>query len=427
MGNRLEACFTFLQRGCQGAMRTGLCRVGHPATRRGMWVAVEMLFWMALVGLFYTYIGYPLCIYLLGRFRVRPVQKRPAHEKCSVVISAHNEALALPAKLRSLLEGANGECVEEVWVGSDGSDDGTVAAVEGLGDPRIRVVRFESRRGKPSVLNDLVPRCRSAVVILTDARQEVGEGALGHLLENFADEQVGVVSGELVFRRAGNNTAAAEGMDFYWRYEKFIRRAEARFRSVPGATGALYAVRRADFEPIRTDSLLDDVAIPMLIVLKGRRCVFEERAVVYDIPSETGKAEEIRKRRTIAGNIQLAAQYPPLLAPWRNPIWFEFISHKMIRLISPFLLVALFVTNVALVVSGSQSPISNLQSPFLLTQVLFYLLAVLGLRAGAHTVWTAAPAMFLRLNWTTLRAWNDALRGRYHVVWRRAYADDAGE
>ena len=422
---------------------------------------IQLIFWVSLFGLFYTYIGYPGLIHVLSRFFPRPARTGPVKERCAVVISAYNEADTLPAKLRALLSGPNADWIDEIWVGSDGSDDGTETALEALDDPRIHVVRFERRRGKPAVLNDLVPRCHSPYIVFTDARQELEPRALEHLLANFADERVGVVSGELVFRRSDNGSSTASGMDTYWRYEKFIRRAEGRVRSVPGATGALYAIRRELFSSIRSDILLDDVAIPLLIVLQGRRCVFEEAAIVYDVPSESGKAEEIRKRRTIAGNLQLASHYPALLIPWRNPIWFEFMSHKMVRLLSPFLLMALLASNVWLVFAGEYSVFSiqcsveietrdtrhatphapetrdtrhptpsslntehcilnTVYRAALAVQLLFHLLAVIGLCQGRHSILTAAPAMFLRLNWTTLLAWSDALRKRYRVDWQRA-------
>ncbi len=400
---------------------------------------MHTVFWITFALLFYLYAGYPLFLWMLARWFGRPVRKGTTGQKCSVVISAYNEARTLPGKLRTLLSGRNGDCVEEVLIGSDGSDDGTEQAVERVGDDRIRVVRFDRRRGKPSVLNDLVPQCRADVVVLTDARQELSDRALVSLLANFSDEQVGVVSGELIFRRSDNGSSTAEGMDAYWRYEKFIRRAEGRFRSVPGATGALYAIRRDLFTPMHPEILLDDVAVPMQAILKGHRCVFEEAAIVYDVPSQTGKAEGIRKRRTIAGNIQLAACYPAFLNPWRNPIWFEFVSHKMLRLVSPFLLMVLLAANGGIV--GRQYSVSSVQcsvfhSPSLLlntehcllntaywislvAQALFYLLAAIGLRPGLRSILTAVPAMFLRLNIITMLAWADALLRRYRVDWRR--------
>ena len=113
------------------------------------------------------------------------------------------------------------------------------------------------------------------------------------MLANFADPAVGVVSGELVFRADSEGSTAAQGIGAYWRYEKSIRKAEARFRSIPGATGALYAIRKELFQPIPESTLLDDVVIPMQAVAEGCRCVFEQRAVAWDTPSQSLGRESI--------------------------------------------------------------------------------------------------------------------------------------
>lgn len=381
-------------------------------------VLLIVVFWVAALGIFYTHLGYPLLIYLMSQLRPTPVQQAStAPARCAIVIAAYNEAKSLPAKLQSTLQGTNGEAVAEVWIGSDGSTDDTVSVVKALNDPRIQVIDFPERRGKPSVVNDLLRLCASDHVIFTDARQKLAEGAIPALLANFSDPTVGVVSGELIFRRENEESSVAEGMDFYWRYEKFIRRAESRFRSVPGATGALYAMRRDLFSPIPKDILLDDVAIPMQAVLQGFRCLLEDKAVVYDVPSRSAREESVRKRRTIAGNAQLLHHYPEFALPWRNPIWFEFMSHKLVRLLSPFLLALTLLTSLVLM---------SLHNLFffamVLAQLAFYVIAVLGLRDEAtRSLWFRAPAMFVRLNLSTLEAWGDILSGRYAVNWTRAY------
>jgi cellulose synthase/poly-beta-1,6-N-acetylglucosamine synthase-like glycosyltransferase len=288
--------------------------------------------------------------------------------------------------------------------------------VKGCGDARVRVIEFPARRGKPSVLNDLVPQCRADLVLFTDARQAVHPQALGRLLAAFADPAVGVVSGELVFAPDPLATTAARGMDAYWRYEKFIRKNEAAFSSVPGATGALYAMRRGLFRSLPPEVLLDDVAIPMGAVAQGARCVFEEDAIVYDEPSGSPEQESVRKRRTIAGNAQLVALQPWLLVPSRNPIWFQFISHKMLRLLSPFFLLAAWFCNVMLHGDAVYNVTLAAQAVFYLAAVAGWLAQAAGLRAGP----AGAAMMFVALNVTTLAAWGDALRGRYRVAWDRS-------
>jgi poly-beta-1,6-N-acetyl-D-glucosamine synthase len=379
---------------------------------------VQSLFWLLAALLAYTFAGYPLLINLLARRR-SPAPERPVDDaRCSMVISAYNEAHALPAKLRALLDGPDADRIGEIWIGSDGSTDGTDTLIAAWNDPRIHLVHHTQRRGKPSILNELIPQCAHELVVLTDARQCLADGAIPALLAHFADPLIGAVSGELIFREADTPSSTATGMGVYWHYEKWIRKAEARFRSVPGATGALYAIRRDTFCPIPADLLLDDVAIPMQIIQQGFRCGFEPAAIVYDVPSPSAAAEETRKRRTIAGNIQLVARYPQWLLPWHNPIWFEFVSHKMLRLISPALLAGLVPGSMALAL-GQPEPARTLYTLLAALQGAFYLVAVPGLCGWSHHPLTAGPALFLRLNWTTVCAWFDAARRAYRVDWQR--------
>jgi cellulose synthase/poly-beta-1,6-N-acetylglucosamine synthase-like glycosyltransferase len=376
-----------------------------------------LLFWLSLCSLGYIYAGYPALVWVMSRLRPRAVRKAAWQKPLSVVIVGHNEAHSLPRKLDSLFRSSSAPWIVEVLVGSDGSTDDTAEVVARYPDERVRLLAYNFRRGKPAVLNEVVPRCRSEVVILTDARQEVDPLAIERLTANFADEHVGVVSGELMFRpAAGGDTAVAEGIGSYWAYEKFIRKCESRFRSVPGATGALYALRRELFRPIAVDTLLDDVVIPMQAVEAGYRCLLESDATAWDTPSQSTRQETVRKRRTIAGCAQLALKQPRWLLPWANPIWWEFVSHKLLRLASPLLLVTLLVANIPL----------SARTPYawgLFGQGLFYLAALVGwfCQLTGHRLKSAGiPLMFLSLNLTTLAALWDASRGRFQATWQRA-------
>lgn len=376
----------------------------------------ELLFWFSLSGVVYIYLGYPLLVRSLSR--LCPM-KRTRHEvagQVSLVISCHNEAKRLKDKLTALLSSDQSRFVSEVLVGSDGSSDDIAEMISGFDDSRITLFEFQERRGKPAVLNDLIPRCKSEIVILCDARQCLSDEAIPQLLSNFADPQVGVVSGELKFRHSASDTAAGKGIGAYWRYEKMIRKAEASFRSVPGATGALYAVRRELFQPIPDSTLLDDVVIPMRAVTQGYRCVFEPNAVAWDDPSATVGREVIRKRRTIAGAAQLLVNHPTWLLPWRNPIWLEFVSHKVLRLVSPLLLLILAATNLML----AAQPLYGF---LLLFHGAFYCSAFAGWlcqKIGRPSQLFGVQLMFLMLNATTVAALCDAVRGRFRVTWQRA-------
>jgi len=377
------------------------------------------MFWISLLGLAYIYLGYPLLMRGLARVRPMRRQRQASDQKVSVVIACHNEAAAIVPKLRALLSGDQAAWVDEVLIGLDGSTDGTGDAVSSLNDGRIRVVRFAERRGKPSVLNDLIPQCRSGIVVLCDARQMLSETAIPELVANFADPTVGVVSGELKFRADSETTVAGRGIGAYWRIEKMIRRAEAGFRGVPGATGALYAIRRELFTPIPPQTLLDDVVIPMQAVSRGYRCVFETGAVAWDDAACTLSSESIRKRRTIAGAAQLAIRHPRWLLPWCNPIWFEYVSHKILRLTSPLLLLLVMATNIMLLTEPVYAVLGTLHAVFYGTALAGWICQ----RTGRPSLLFGVQLMFLTLNVTTALALWDAARGRFRVTWQRSAVD----
>ena len=168
--------------------------------------------------------------------------------------------------------------------------------------------------------------------------------AIRELVANFAQSQVGAVSGELLLMDESRQEATTD-VGLYWRYEKALRSLESDVHSIAGATGAIYAIRRELYEELPENTLLDDVLTPMRIVLKGKRTVFDPDAKAYDTVACCPLAEYGRKVRTLAGNYQLVMQAPDAIVPWRNPIFVQFLSHKVGRLLVPWALLVLFVTN----------------------------------------------------------------------------------
>jgi cellulose synthase/poly-beta-1,6-N-acetylglucosamine synthase-like glycosyltransferase len=206
-----------------------------------------------------------------------------------------------------------------------------------------------------------------------------------------------------------------EGLRLYWRYEKFIRWNESRVDSTVGASGAIYAIRRDFFEPIPEDTILDDVLIPMKIARRGYRILFAPGARAWDRAAATARDEFARKVRTIAGNFQLFARESWLLHPFRNRLWVQTISHKGLRLLSPFGLAVAFGANLMLL----DSP---LYRGLLLGQLVFYLAAFGGyLLRNARTKipFLSFPYTFCLLHWTTVVAYARFLTGRQTVTWER--------
>jgi len=214
-----------------------------------------------------------------------------------------------------------------------------------LNNDSILCIDNENKSSKSAGINQAIALSDAEILLLTDARQKHEASSLKHLVAHFSDSSIGAVSGELILVDPDTNEFS-KGMDAYWRYEKFIRGLESDIDSVPGVTGAIYAMRREFYQPIHAETLLDDVLIPMNLIMNSKKVKFESRAIAYDVPSDDLSREKIRKTRTLAGNWQLLELNTSLLNPFKNPIWFQFMSHKILRLITPMLLLLIFVSNI---------------------------------------------------------------------------------
>ncbi len=383
----------------------------------------QIVFWTGLVVLFHTFVGYPLLIALWARLRPWPVATAPHTPKVAIVVVMHDEAARVRAKIETCLAQDYPADRLRVVIASDGSADMTNDIAREYAARRVTLLAFGQRRGKAACLNDAVAACDEDVVVFTDARQRLNPEAVRCLVENLADARVGCVSGELVFEADGIS-GFGQGVDAYWRYEKFIRRAEAQVHSVPGATGALYALRRSAFRPISPKTILDDVAIPMQAATQGLRVVFDGRAQAYDKPSTDAAQERVRKVRTLAGNFQLLAMYPQWLLPWRNPVFVQFVSHKLLRLAAPWAMLAVLVANAVLV------PVHPAYAVFFVLQGLFYALplaACLHPRLGTVRAIRIVRA-FLTLNWFSVLGLFEFLSNRDAHLWRAgARAEGSGQ
>jgi biofilm PGA synthesis N-glycosyltransferase PgaC len=392
-----------------------------------MQFALEIAFWLALFLLGYLYAGYPLVAWFRARVFPQPHLRKPIAPAVTVVVVAYNEGEKIAARIQNLRALDYPATQLDVIIASDGSTDDTVARARAHADARVTVRAFTCRRGKAAVLNDTVRSARGEIVVLADARQRFEADAVRRLVSNFADPAVGAVSGELML--SSGTTATGDGVSFYWRYEKFMRRNESRSDSTVGATGAIYAIRRALFEPIPADTILDDVLIPLRIVGRGYRVLFDATARAVDGPSATARQEFVRKARTIAGTFQLFCRERWLLNPFRNRLWFETLSHKGLRLAAPLLQAAVLACSVGL----RDVPLYELM---LVGQCAFYGAAMAGWvlghratspesRAPSYRRLLAVPYAMCLLNWATIVGFIRFIAGRQHATWEQAPAAPA--
>ena len=306
------------------------------------WIA----FWVPALLLVHVFVGYPLMVWIQARLRPLPVAHRAIAPTITVVMAVHDGAAHLRAKLAHLRSLDYPAERIDIVLACDGCRDDTVALARRETDPRLTVLVFDERRGKAACLNDAVAVARGEILLFTDVRQRLSPGAARELAANFADPTVGAVGGELQMENVEGGFA--QGVDFYWRYEKAIRHAESLSGSTVGVSGALYAMRRLLFRPLPAGTVLDDVLVPMRVAAQGYRVVFEPRAIAWDKPSTLPEQERRRKIRTLAGNYQLVQLAPWLLWPSTNPLWFRFASHKLLRLLAPWLMVSMTLASAVL-------------------------------------------------------------------------------
>ena len=317
----------------------------------------------------------------------------------------------MEAKLKALTQLNYPADRTEIVVVSDGSTDETnsILARFAISTSR-RIILNPHHAGKASGLNDAIEVARGEIVVFTDVRQEIDANAVRLLLENFAHPSVGCVSGELILGRRDTGDSAA-GIGTYWKLEKRLRKMESVSGSTIGATGALYAVRRSLLPSLPIGTILDDVYIPMHVIRSGSRVVFDSRARVWDVPDLGHGCEFSRKVRTLSGNYQLLR-----LAPWllsgANPVRFRLVSHKLMRLLVPFALLALLI-------SSSLIPGSTYRAALAL-QIAFYALSastfVVPKRVGMWTRVADAAFTFVLANTAAVVAFANFIGGR-QVVW----------
>ncbi|HKB98295.1 MAG TPA: glycosyltransferase family 2 protein [Terriglobales bacterium] len=391
---------------------------------------MKYVFWLAALLVGYSYLGYPAWLWLRSRWSPRPVRRssgqgpgrRSAVPAVSAVMVVRNEEAGIARKLENLLTLDYPKEKLDVVVVSDGSSDRTPAILAdyardsevGTGRLiRVRALMKPASQGKAAALNDAIALATGDVLLFTDTRQQIESSALRLLIENFADPDVGAASGELMLGDPASGETG-KGMGLYWRMEKKIRELESASGSVVGATGAIYCARRRllDASPLPAGTILDDVLLPMQIVRKGSRVIFDARARAWDSPNLGEGREFSRKVRTLSGNYQLL-QLAPWLLTSQNAIRFEFITHKISRLAVPFALLALLIASMFL------------RQPFyraaLGAQLAFYglsLAALAGVKVGPLARIADPARTFVVLNSAAMVAFMNFVAGR-KAVWVR--------
>ncbi len=374
---------------------------------------MKIIFWLSALFLFYTYVGYPLFMYLWSRFRPKTIKVKDIEPTVTVVISAFNEEDRIIPRIENLLQQDYPAEKLDIVVVSDGSTDATVKCLREIEIDRLTVIALEKNLGKSLAINRGVEAAKGEIIVFADVRQRFCPNAIRSLIRAFADPTIGATTGELILESSGTDQEP-EGVGLYWKYEKMIRDAESSVDSMVGATGAIYAIRRELFEPMPAGIILDDVLTPMRITKKGYRVCMVREALAYDRLSSTSSEEFARKVRTLAGNFQLMKVAPWINHPVKNRLFFQWMSHKVFRLLSPYAMLLLLISSFLI-----NEPFYRFTG---IVQVIVYVAAIAGLIAmskGKKPGIVGTASNFLMLNITAVVGLYSILTGQTAGLWKK--------
>jgi cellulose synthase/poly-beta-1,6-N-acetylglucosamine synthase-like glycosyltransferase len=363
-------------------------------------VIAKALFWGSLSAIAWTQAGYPVAAAALARLRGRPVRRREATPSVTLIVAAHNEEDVIERRLDNLFELDYPPELLDIVVASDASSDHTDELVESVAarEPRVRLLRAP-RGGKVAAQNLAVRGTSAEIVAFSDANAQWKPDALRRLVRNFSDPDVGYVCG-------GHFYEAADGTNregTYWRYEAWLRRSESALGSITGGIGPIYAVRRSDYVDV-DPRFGHDLALPYLMVQRGRRAVFEPEAVAWEKPSRDIEDEYRRKVRMFE-HCWLIVLRGKMLRRLGPTYLLEILSHRHLRYATGLLHIVLLGSSLALVREGLVYQLA------LAAQLLLLLAAALGVGVARY---------YVLVTWATVISLVRYLRFGVPAVWAKA-------
>lgn len=382
----------------------------------------EIIFWICLFLIVYTYVLYPVVLFAIAsvvqtwrdlRYALKRDDRRTRFGELptvSIIIPAYNEEGVIREKLENATTVDYPKDKLEVIVVSDGSTDRTNEIVSQFGQG-VKLIVQPQRSGKPAGLNRGIAEATGEVVVITDANTMFSPTAVRYLVRHFRDETVGAVLGDL----ACIPMESFKLEHRYWNYERMLKFLESRIGAVLGGQGGIYAIRRSCYHPIPNETWVDDLVIGMLIKQAGYRVIYDTEAQAYEQTTSSVEAEFVRKARIAAGDFQSFAFTWRLLNPLRGSIAFSFWSHKVLRWLSPFFMIAVLVANLFLLNHRLY------QITFAL-QLILYGSGVLGYLTRNIPILSkllALPYYFLFMNLALLVGFFRWLTGSQRVTWQR--------
>jgi cellulose synthase/poly-beta-1,6-N-acetylglucosamine synthase-like glycosyltransferase len=305
---------------------------------------------LCVLGILQTYFIYPAALILGGKSK----RESPALNTSltvGVIIAAYNEENVIAKKIQSILDSDYPAEKIKIYIGSDASTDKTNELIASFQKthPNVNLKIFQGRSGKAFIINDLAKECPDDIFILTDANVFFTQNTISNLVRHFSNIETKQVCANII--KTSDKNIQIQGLEkkYLW-LENTIKLKESNtWGFVIGAEGGCYAIRRENYSPVPKNFFMDDFYITMSVIKNKGEVLFDDQAIVYeDLPSESSE-EFKRKIRISIGNYQNLFEFKSLLWPLWSPISFAFISHKILRWLTPFFLILIFIVSLLLV------------------------------------------------------------------------------
>lgn len=388
-------------------------------------IALKIAFWICLILVFYTYIGYGMLLWVLvnikrliyGKQKKRELPPDNELPEVTLMICAYNEQDIVDFKMENTRQ-IKYPKLKVVWV-TDGSNDHTNDYLAKYHD--VEVIYSPERRGKTAALNHGLSLVKSELVVMTDANTMLNPESIQEIVRCFMDPKVACVAGEKRVAARHEGQAAAEGEGLYWKYESTLKRWDGELYSAMGAAGELCAIRRSLYEPMPENALLDDFVMSLRMVDKGYKIAYTADAYAMEYGSADLTEESKRKRRIAAGGLQSIWWLRNMMNPLRQPVVaFQFVSHRVLRWsITPIALLLLIPLNVLLVFLKA----GNIYTWIWVLQLVFYLAAYLGYlleQYGRRNKLLYVPYYFLFMNLNVFRGMTYLRTHKSSGAWEKA-------
>ncbi|HSD47810.1 MAG TPA: glycosyltransferase family 2 protein [Pyrinomonadaceae bacterium] len=373
----------------------------------------EIIFWIAVAAIAYTYAGYPLLLMILSKLRGKPVVRRQFEPPVTVIIAAYNEERDLAEKLENTLALDYPKDKLEILVTSDCSSDRTDDIVRSFAPRGVRLHRQTERLGKTAAQNAAVEKANGEVLLFSDATTHYRPDVLRLLIPSFADPSVGCVTGNVVYSH-DHSSSVSHGTRSYWNYEFLLKKHESAITSLIGVCGCMYAVRKSAYVPLYNEAC-SDFLVATTMVRQGLRAVYEPEAVCVEEPNAKAHKELATRVRIIAQTLADLWRNRDVLNPFRKGFYaVQLLSHKVMRYLVPLFLIVVLITSAVLAFN------SLFYAAIFVAQIGFYLAAVasaLLIRFGINSRWLALPQYFVITNLACLIALFKLVRGERYVRW----------